>query len=93
MRTALRLVLAVGVLLLIGASGYVVVSLQGCSSSATQPAKIAKAEAELCTARALYKLAAAAAGGSLDPAPGSPRAKLEAAEDRFCAARAGDAGP
>lgn len=61
-------------------------SVQACSSSQAQ-AKVAKAEADLCAARAAYKLADAATGNRLDAAPGSPRASLEAAEDAFCAAR------
>lgn len=63
----------------------------GCSNPPT-PAQIDKVESDLCKARATYKLIAAAAGGRLDPLPGSPRAKLEAAEDAFCATRA-DGGP
>jgi hypothetical protein len=64
-----------------------------CSSSST-PLKIpsdAQRTAEFCAARATYKLAALAAQGALDPAPGSPRARFEAAEDAFCAPT-GDAG-
>ena len=64
-----------------------------CSSSST-PLKTpneAQRTADFCEARAVYKLAAAAAGGALDPAPGSPRAQFEAAEDAFCAPP-GDAG-
>lgn len=63
-----------------------------CSSSA-QSAKVQKAEADFCKLRADYKLVAAAAGGALDPAPGSPRAKLEQAEDNVCALREPDGGP
>ncbi len=62
-----------------------------CSNPPT-PAQIDKVESDLCKARATYKLIAAAAGGKLDPLPGSPRAKLEAAEDAFCATR-NDGGP
>jgi len=64
-----------------------------CSSSSTplQNPTSAKREAEFCAARAAYKAVAAAAGGALDPAPGSPRAKFEAAEDAFCKT-VGDAG-
>ncbi len=58
--------------------------LTGCKSAKT-------AEYDLCKARAEYKLANAAAGGVFDPKPGSPRAKLEAAEDAFCASP-GDGG-
>lgn len=64
-----------------------------CASSPEHEAKVAAVEAKLCAARADYKLAAALAAGRLDPLPGSPRAKLEEAEDAFCLARAGDAGP
>ncbi len=61
-------------------------------SSSTPPAKTAAREAEFCAARAAYKLAAVAAGGALDPAPGSPRAKFEALEDAFCEPHT-DGGP
>jgi hypothetical protein len=47
-------------------------------------AQIEKGAADFCKARADYKLLAAAAAGALDPAPGSPRAVLEASEDTFC---------
>lgn len=73
---------SVTVLFLLAMFACVIVA--ACSSSSTSPAKTAAREAEFCAARATYKLAAAAAGGALDPAPGSPRAKLEAAEDAFC---------
>lgn len=63
-----------------------ILGMVACSSSQAQ-AKVAKAEADLCAARAAYKLADAATGNRLDAAPGSPRASLEAAEDAFCAAR------
>lgn len=65
-----------------------------CSSSA-QSAKVQQAEADFCKLRAEYKLIAAAAGGALNPAPGSPRDKLEQAEDNVCALRAlaSDGGP
>ena len=49
------------------------------------PAQIGKAEADLCKARAAWKVVAAAAGGALDPKPGTPRATLETAEDALCA--------
>jgi hypothetical protein len=63
------------------------------SCTPAQQAKFAKAEADVCKLRADYKLVAAAARGALDPVPGSPRAQLEAAEDRMCAAlAAADAG-
>lgn len=65
-----------------------------CSSSSTPlqtPADAAR-KAEFCEVRAAYKLAARAANGALDPAPGSPRAVLETAEDLFCAQPSGDAG-
>ncbi len=52
--------------------------LVGCSN--LPPAKTI--ELDLCNARATYVIAS---GGQLDPAPGSPRAKLEAAEDKLCA--------
>lgn len=54
----------------------------GCSTPAPSPKTV---ETDLCAARAAYKAVAAAAGGKLDPAPGSARAKLEAAEDALCA--------
>ena len=47
-------------------------------------AQIEKGASDFCKARADYKLLAAAAAGALDPAPGSPRAVLEASEDSFC---------
>lgn len=47
--------------------------------------KVNTAETNLCAERAGWKVVAAAAGGVLDPAAGSPRAKLEAAEDALCA--------
>lgn len=56
-----------------------------CSAPAPAP-KLAKAEGELCAARAAWKVFAAA--NNLAPAPGSERAKLEAAEDALCAVRA-----
>lgn len=66
---------------------------QAASCTPAQQAKFAKAEADVCKLRADYKLVAAAARGALDPMPGSPRAQLEAAEDRMCAAlAAADAG-
>ncbi len=52
--------------------------LVGCSN----PPSAKTVEKDLCAARAAYVIAT---GGKLDPAPGSPRAKLEAAEDAFCA--------
>lgn len=58
-------------------------------------AQLEKGSADFCKARADYKLVAAAAGGALDPAPGSPRAVLETNEDIFCVAvaqNAADAG-
>jgi len=58
-----------------------IAALSACSSQ--QPPKVTKED--FCAARAAYKAIAAQAGGKLDPAPGSPRAKLEAAEDLFCA--------
>lgn len=64
-----------------------------CTSSTQQSARTDQVEAKLCAARADYKLAAALAAGRLDPAPGSPRAKLEAIEDGICLAREGDGGP
>lgn len=51
--------------------------LVGCSN--TPPAQTVD---DFCKARAAYKLLS---GGKLDAPPGSPRAKLEAAEDEFCA--------
>lgn len=87
--TSNKVAMGVGVAFAFFTCGFL--HLVGCSSSLT-PAKVAAAEAEFCDARAVYKLAAAAAGGALDPAADSPRAKLEAAEDRFCAAHDGDAG-
>lgn len=54
----------------------VVLMLVGCSSTPS-----ARTSA-FCAARLAYKLAT---GGKLDARPGSPRAKLEAAEDAFCA--------
>ncbi len=48
---------------------------------------VSTVELDLCRARAEYRLLAAAAGGVLDPAPGSLRARLEEDEDAFCAAR------
>ncbi len=77
----------VGALVVLGLS-----QCQACSSTAQQ-AKTAKAEAELCKARAEYKTLAALAGGRLDPAPGSARASLEAAEDVFCSTVGKDGGP
>jgi hypothetical protein len=65
---------------------------QACSST-NQQAKTVKAEADLCKARAQYKAFALLAGGRLDPAPGSARASLEAAEDAFCAGVGSDGGP
>jgi hypothetical protein len=58
-----------------------------------QGVKAAQAEADICRARAEYKQVAALARGRLDPAPGSQRARLEAAEDAFCALGGGDGGP
>ncbi len=52
--------------------------LFGCAN----PPSAKAVETDLCNARALYKVST---DGSLDPEPGSPRAKLEAAEDAFCA--------
>jgi hypothetical protein len=66
----------------LGAGVGVATHVGGCKPPT--PAQTAKAEADLCKARAAYKLVAAAAGGALDPAPGSPRATLEAAEDALC---------
>ena len=66
--------------------------LTGCAGSAQNP-KLATAEADLCIARADWKVVAEVAGGMLDPKPGSPRAKLEAAEDALCAARAASSPP
>lgn len=50
-----------------------------------QPERAVTAEHDLCEARAGWKAVALAAGGLLDPKPGTPRAKLEAAEDALCA--------
>lgn len=66
--------------------------LTGCAGGTTNP-KLAAAETDLCIARADWKVVAAVAGGVLDPVPGSPRAKLEAAEDALCAARAASSPP
>jgi hypothetical protein len=63
--------------------------------SAPTNAQLEKGALDFCKARADYKLLAAAAAGALDPAPGSPRAVLEANEDIFCssvAASQSDAG-
>lgn len=67
--------------------------LAGCTSAGQPSPKLAAAEADLCIARADWKVVAAVAGGMLDPVPGSPRAKLEAAEDALCAARAASSPP
>lgn len=64
-------------------AGAVFVMATGCAARPT-PAQFARAESDLCKARAAYKLVAFAAGGALDPKPGSPRATLEAAEDALC---------
>lgn len=56
-------------------------------------ARVQQAQEDLCKARAAYKLVALAAGGALDPKPGTPRETLERAEDEFCAARAALAAP
>ncbi len=48
------------------------------------PPHASTVETDLCLARAKWKAIALAAGGALDPAPGSERAKLEAAEDALC---------
>lgn len=61
----------------------VILSLVLVACSNTPPPKVTPED--FCKARATYKALAAAAGGKLDPAPGSPRAKLEAEEDAFCA--------
>lgn len=58
------------------------------SCAPVTPERIEHAEQELCNARAIYRAVALAAGGKLDPAPGTPRETLERAEDEFCAARA-----
>jgi len=57
---------------------YLILSLLlvGCS----QPD--AKSAADFCALRAAYK---SISDGKLEPVPGSPRAKLEEAEYRFCA--------
>ena len=55
--------------------------LVGCSSPPSPKA----VELDLCAARRAYKLVAMAANGALDPVPGSPRDKLETAEDALCA--------
>ena len=65
-------------LLVLGCS----VHLVACSST---PSKLNTAERDLCKARAAWKVIAFAAGGALDPKPGSPRAELEQAEDALCA--------
>lgn len=72
----LSLALFVGVLALSGGTAALVAA---CS---TPQAKTA--EVNLCKARAEWKKIARAAGGALDPVPGSPRAELEAAEDVLC---------
>lgn len=56
-------------------------SVAACAS--TPAPTVAKTEADLCEARAAWRIAAAA-DPSLAPAPGSLRAKLEAAEDALC---------
>lgn len=66
--------------------------LIACTSAGTPSPQVAAAEADLCKARAAWKLVALAAMGTLDPQPGTPRAELEAAEDALCRARAA-AGP
>jgi len=68
--------------LTVGVGVTTVVLQNGCKPPT--PAQTAKAEADLCKARAAWRVVAAAAGGALDPAPGSPRATLEAAEDALC---------
>ena len=65
--------------------GGITVLLTQAACKSPLPAQYAKLETELCKARASYKIVALAAGGTLDPAPGSERAKLESAEDLFCA--------
>jgi hypothetical protein len=59
------------------------------------PAQTEKAEADLCKARAAELVIFKAAGGKLDPPPGSVREAVEKAEDALCAARARefDGGP
>ena len=66
-------------LVLLGCS----VHLVACSST---PSKLNTVERDLCKARAAWKVLALAAGGALDPKPGSARAELELAEDELCAA-------
>lgn len=80
----------IGGTLIFGAAVVAFVVVWSCASSPVQQTRTANVEGELCAARADYKLAAELAGGRLDPAPGSPRAKLEAFEDALCI---GDAGP
>lgn len=58
----------------------VVVAALGCTQT-----QLKTAEIDFCASRAAYKAFAATQGGKLDPAPGSPRAKLEADEDKLCA--------
>lgn len=60
--------------------------LPSCAKPA--PATVAKREDQLCELRGAERVAFAAAGGALDPVQGSLRARIETAEDAFCAARA-----
>jgi len=66
--------------------GAAVLLGQSCTGAggAVDP-RVVTAERDLCKARADYKLLAAAAGGAVDPKPGSPRAILESTEDALCA--------
>lgn len=67
-----------------GVAGFAVAAVDACSRV---PPAVSTVELDLCRARASWRVVAAAAGGALDPTPGSVRARLEQAEDAFCSAR------
>lgn len=76
--------LTLAAMALVLSSALAAIALDACH--APPPPKAAAAEASLCKARSEWLLAVAV-DPSLAPAPGSLRARLEAAEDAFCKAQ------
>lgn len=91
MNTAQKRVMGAVFVALFAAFGFLVFPAASCKPPA--PATVKLREDQLCELRAVEREAYAAPGGEkLAPVPGSLRAQIETAEDKFCADR-GDGGP
>ncbi len=83
-----RLVTSLSLLMLVTLFGVANVAIMSCTGTPDERAtKVAKAESDLCKLRAVERNVEEAIPSTV-PLDGSPRAKIEAAEDAFCAARA-----